>query len=85
LKAADLIFSRKDVEDEENDNKENDLRTKCTIELLDILDRISDKKKRKIIIIMSLSEKYEAEQYDEHQGIPFFFASDRINKLLVVE
>lgn len=84
IRAADLVFSRKDVENYEEDTKENDLRTELTIQLLSILDKLAAGEGRKTMMIMSLSEKYSKEKYDELKGIPFFFASERIHKIISV-
>ena len=85
IRGADLVFARKDVENYEEDSKENELRTQCTIEILNHLDRLAEGQGRKTIVVMSLSEKYSAEEYDEHQGIPFFFASERIHKIISID
>lgn len=83
IRAADLVFSRSDVEQEE-DAKLNDLRTKITIEILDRLDKIAEGKGNRSIVIMSLSENYSGEEFDEFQGIPYFFASERIDKIISI-
>jgi hypothetical protein len=83
IRAADLAFSRSDVEHEE-DSKLNDLRTKITIEILDRLDKIAEGRGNRSIVIMSLSEAYSEDEFDEFQGIPFFFASERIDKIISI-
>jgi hypothetical protein len=85
IRAADLAFSRKDIENDEEDTKLNDLKTQFTIEILNAMDKIAQGEGRRTIIIMSLSENYSAVEFDQYQGIPFFFASDRIDKIIAIQ
>jgi hypothetical protein len=78
-----LVFVRKDSENDE-DEKENEIRFQSTLEILNIIDRLANGEGRRTIVIMSLSEHYLVEEYDEHKGIPFFFASDRIDKIISI-
>lgn len=83
VRGADLVFARKDSENDE-DEKENELRSQCTLKILSTMDRLANGEGRRTIIILSLSENYLAEEYDEHKGIPFFFASERIDKIISI-
>ena len=84
IRAADLAFARKDIEDFEVDSKENDLRSQWTLEILNKIDQLSHGKGRKTIIVMSLSSEFASKDLDETSEIPFFFASDRISHIITL-
>ena len=83
IRGADLAFARKDIEDTDVDEKLNELKSQCTLEIWSIFDKLSHGIGRKTVVILSLSEQYLVGDFEEAE-IPFFFASDRINQIITL-